>query len=62
MRLKRLCEPTKTGKLQVAPDVNQQWMTGCREELSLALVKALKQHGFSADKKTRDKVRAGIVA
>ena len=37
-------------------------MTGCREEMSLALLKALKEHGFSVDKRTRDKVRAGIIA
>lgn len=33
------------------------WETGCRDTLTLALVRALKMHGTADDKKTRDAVR-----
>ena len=58
MRLKRLCERTGAGKLNVPAEIHQQWQEGCRDQLGLALVKALKQHGFDSAKKTRDAVRA----
>ena len=57
MRLKRLCDKTAAGKLQVAEEIHKQWKEGCREQLGLALVRALKQHGFDSTKKTRDAVR-----
>ena len=58
MRLKRLCEMTATGKLNVSQEVHEQYTTGNREELALALVLALKTHGFGDGKKTRELVRA----
>lgn len=59
MRLKRLCEPTGTGRVQCSADIAEQWKTGCRDTLTLALVRALKAHGTKDDKKTRDAVRVG---
>ncbi|CAK9055487.1 Uncharacterized protein SCF082_LOCUS29987 [Durusdinium trenchii] len=58
MRLKRLCERKPTGKLQVSEEVHNQWVSGNRDELTLALVRALKQCGFETDHKTRCAVRA----
>lgn len=62
MRLRRLCEKTGTGKLNVSSDIHDQWKTGCREQLTLGLVRALKLHGTNNSKKTRDLVRVGGVA
>ena len=61
MRLKRLCERKQKGNLQVSDEVHSQWLTGNRDELMLALVRALKsvENGFNNDKKTRTKVRVG---
>lgn len=59
MRLKRLCEPTGTGRVQVAPEIAAQWKSGNRDQLTLALVKAMKAFGTGGDKKTRDAVRVG---
>lgn len=59
MRLKRLCAKTNTGKLQVPENVHQQWLTGSRDELSLAMTRALKMHGFDSSHKTRQLVRVG---
>lgn len=58
MRLKRLCSRTSAGKLNVAPEVHTQWQEGDRDQLTYALVRALKQHGLGSDKSTRDAVRA----
>ena len=58
MRLKRLCESTAKGKLNVSQDVHDQYVSGNREELALAMVLALKAHGFGDSKKTRELVRA----
>ncbi len=57
MRLKRLCERKAGGTLQVDEETHRQWVTGNREELSLALVKAIKLHGCDGSKKVRDLVR-----
>ena len=57
MRLKRLCEKKKGDKLQVDARIHEQWMSGDRDQLALALTTALKSNGFSIDKKTRDSVR-----
>lgn len=59
MRLKRLCMPTGAGKLSVSKDISDQWATGDRDQLTLALVQALKVHGFSNTSATRKLVRAG---
>ena len=61
MRLKRLCTPTGAGKMNVPKEVFDQWQQGNREELQLALVKALKTHGYKDDGATRKLVRAGVV-
>ena len=58
MRLKRLCSRTSAGKLNVAPEVHTHWQEGDRDQLTYALVRALKQHGLGSDKSTRDAVRA----
>lgn len=58
MRLKRLCELKNSGKCSVPPEIREQFETGNREELSLALVQALKKFGFENTKKVRDSVRA----
>lgn len=57
MRLKRLCSRTTSGKLQVSPEINEMWLTGCRDTLLLALTKALKGHGFDHSAATRQAVR-----
>ena len=49
---------TKAGNLQVSEEVHQQWLTGNRDELGLALVLALKKFGYGESKKVRDQVRA----
>ena len=59
MRLRRLCTPTGTGRLQVSQDVADQWSAGNREELQLALVMALKQHGYDDTAAVRKLVRVG---
>lgn len=60
MRAKRLCGRTDAGRLQVPESVHEQWLSGDREELLLALVRSLKVHGLDSDAKTRKLVRAGI--
>ena len=62
MRLKRLCETTKAGNLQVSEEVHQQWLTGNCDELGLALVLALKKFGYGDSKKVRDAVRGEFAA
>ena len=57
MRLRRLCEKKTSGRLQVTPEIHEQWARGCRDELCLAMVNALKMHGTEDNKKTRDAVR-----
>lgn len=57
MRLKRLCGRTSAGKLQVSPQIHQQWQEGDRDQLTLALVRALKLHGTADCKSTREAVR-----
>lgn len=59
MRLKRLCSYTDSGKLQVPDELHKQWIGGNREELMLAMVKALKLHGFDSSAKVRKLVRVG---
>ena len=59
MRLRRLCTPTGTGKLQVSQEVADQWSQGNRDELQLALVMALKQHGYDDSAAVRKLVRVG---
>ena len=59
MRLRRLCTPTGTGRLQVSPEVADQWSSGNRDELQLALVMALKQHGYDDTAAVRKLVRVG---
>lgn len=59
MRLKRLCSKTTKGKLNVSEEVHRQWLEGNREELQLALTRALKAHGLDASAKTRTLVRVG---
>ena len=58
MRLKRLCSKTGTGRLNVSQDIHDEWMTGDREMLSLALVRALKLHGFESTTNSRKMVKA----
>jgi len=58
MRLKRLCSKTGTGRLNVSQDIHQEWMTGDREILALALVRALKAHGFESTTNSRKLVKA----
>ena len=58
MRLKRLCSKTGTGRLNVSQDIHQEWMTGDRDMLSLALVRALKTHGFESTTTSRKLVKA----
>ena len=60
MRLKRLCTPTPKGRLQVSKEVADQWQEGNRDELQLALVKAIKQFGFDNKHSTLVAVRAGL--
>ena len=62
MRLKRLCGKTSTGRCSVPEEIEQQFLTGNRDELLLALTKSLKIHGFGADASTRKLVRAGPVS
>ena len=62
MRLKRYCGRTQAGKLQVPAEVHDQWVNGSREELSLALIKALKLHGTDSSHSTRKLVRVGVVS
>ena len=57
MRLKRICEVKPSGKCAVSDEIREQFSTGNRDELSLALCTALKEIGFENTKKTRDAVR-----
>ena len=59
MRLKRLCGRTAAGKLQVPESIHNQWLTGSRDELLLALTRSLKTHGFDSTARTRNLVRVG---
>lgn len=43
----------------MSEEVHNQWVSGNRDELTLALVRALKQCGFETDHKTRCAVRVG---
>lgn len=58
MRLKRMCEAKSGGRLQVDQSVHQQWLEGNRDQLSLALVRALKENGLETTSKVRAKVKA----
>lgn len=60
MRLKRLCSKTSAGKLQVPDSVHQQWLTGDRTQLELAMTQALKQHGFDTSHRVRQQVRVWV--
>lgn len=57
MRLKRMRCPTAAGRCSVSGEIQKQWQQGDRDELSLALVRALKIHGYDAGAKTRTLVR-----
>lgn len=57
MRLRRLCARTNAGKLQVSDEIHRQWEQGDRDQLTLALVRALKLHGTADNKSTREAVR-----
>ena len=46
----------KGDKLQVDQRIHEQWMSGDRDQLALALTTALKCNCFSIDKKTMDRV------
>ena len=59
MRLRCLCTPTGTGRLQVSQEVADQWSSGNRDELQLALVMALKQHGYDDTTAVRKLMRVG---
>ena len=58
MRLKRICQKTPAGKLNVDATIHDQWTSGNREELLLALVRSMKQVGFDNSHRTRQQVRA----
>ena len=60
MRGKRLCTRTNSGALAVSEEVAQQWAEGNREELLLALTRALKVHGFCDNTSTRKLVRVRV--
>ena len=47
-----MCGRTDAGKLNVSEEIHRQWIEGDREELLLALVRALKIHGYEVDAKT----------
>lgn len=57
MRLKRICEVKPSGKCAVSEEIRTQFERGNRDELTLALVQALKLVGFGTSKKERDHVR-----
>ena len=52
-----MCQRTAKGKLQVSEEVHNQWQTGDRSELELALVRALKIHGVDDNHAVRQQVR-----
>lgn len=58
MRLKRLCQKTPAGKLNVDQTIHEQWTSGNRDELLLALVRSMKACGFDSSHRTRMNVRA----
>ena len=60
MRLKRLCSKTSSGKLQVPAEVHQQWISGDRTQLELAMTQALKLHGFDTSHRVRQQVRVWV--
>lgn len=61
MRLKRLCSRNTQGRCNVPEDIEQQFLSGNRDELLLALTKSLKIHGFFSDTNTRKLVKVGPV-
>ena len=60
MRLKRICSKTAAGKLNVEQGVHDQWISGNRDQLLLALVRSMKMCGFDNSHRTRIQVRAGL--
>lgn len=52
-----MCQRTAAGRLQVSQEVHNQWQTGDRSELELALVRALKIHGVQDNHAVRQQVR-----
>ena len=58
MRLKRICQKTAAGKLNVDVAIHDQWVGGNRDELLLALVRSMKSVGFDNSHRTRQQVRA----
>ena len=61
MRLKRLCGKTGAGKLQVPESVHNQWVSGDRTELELAMTRALKVHGFDTSNNVRKLLRVWFI-
>ena len=59
MRLKRLCERKAGGVLNVDEETHQQWVSGNRDQLSLALVNAVRKCGRGDSTQTRKAVRVG---
>lgn len=59
MRLKRLCERKAGGVLNVDEETHQQWVSGNRDQLSLALVNAVRNCGTDDSSQTRKAVRVG---
>lgn len=62
MRLRRMCQHTAAGRLQVSQEIHNQWRTGDRAELELALVRALKIHGVQDNHAVRQQVTFAMVA
>ena len=60
MRLKRICQKTAAGKLNVEPSIHEQWVSGNRDMLTLALVRSMKSCGCDSSHRTRTAVRARI--
>ena len=58
MRLKRICEKKKTGKMWISQEIHDEYVKGgtCGEQLELALLETIQALGEN-DKKP-DKVRA----
>ena len=57
MRLKRLCQKTPAGKLNVDESIHEQWISGNRDTLLLALVRSMKSCGMDSSHRTRQAVR-----
>ena len=62
MRLKRICEKKKTGRMWVSLDIHEDYTAGGekREQLELALLETLKGLGDGVHRP--DKIRAGCAS